>query len=381
MQRHREIASESSGLTSLLIGPIGPPWTGVETATAGLQGALRLLGDVSLVNTSISSSNADRGRISLGKITQLAQTMYYVWRQSPDIVHLPISQNVSGLVRDLGLLMVLRSQAIAYLHGSAYATIMRGGGCRAFLLRQIFARVAGIACLYEAQCAEMRAVGVTCPMATVGNAISDSWGATRASTQPHYPFRVLYLGLLSRSKGFDILCDAVDGLSNIRVTAVGEWHRRDRNLKLGDLADDFDVPPNVVVHDAVERSAIPALLADHDALVLPSLSEGLPMTVLEAMSVGLPVITSCVGGLRDLADGGYICALTKVDQQHIRQRLFEMHSSYDEAIDRAHLAQQFVREHYSEEAIAQRVAELAHQLGIPLLTVDELATNVSPGES
>lgn len=66
--------------SSLLVGPTGPPWSGMETATAGLLGALRLLGPVSLVDTSVSSSNADRGRVSVRKITHLVQTMRDVRR-------------------------------------------------------------------------------------------------------------------------------------------------------------------------------------------------------------------------------------------------------------------------------------------------------------
>jgi glycosyltransferase involved in cell wall biosynthesis len=55
---------------------------------------------------------------------------------------------------------------------------------------------------------------------------------------------------------------------------------------------------------AGERSDVRALLADSDVFVLSSRSEGLPVSVLEAMAAELPVVASDVGGLRELVVDG-----------------------------------------------------------------------------
>lgn len=52
------------------------------------------------------------------------------------------------------------------------------------------------------------------------------------------------------------------------------------------------------------RDDIPALMRAMNVFVLPSLSEGISNTILEAMACGLPVIASCVGGNPELIEVG-----------------------------------------------------------------------------
>lgn len=64
------------------------------------------------------------------------------------------------------------------------------------------------------------------------------------------------------------------------------------------------------IRPVVPRSEMPALYADHDIFVLPSLVEGMPLVLLEAMASGLPVVTTESSGMTDLVENGHDGLLT-----------------------------------------------------------------------
>ena len=67
---------------------------------------------------------------------------------------------------------------------------------------------------------------------------------------------------------------------------------------------------------------IPRMLCGIDILVHPSLSEGLPNAVLEAMAMGKPVVATSVGGVTELIEDGKSGILIPArDQEHLTQAL------------------------------------------------------------
>jgi glycosyltransferase involved in cell wall biosynthesis len=85
------------------------------------------------------------------------------------------------------------------------------------------------------------------------------------------------------------------------LTIVGDGAER---LHLEDLASRLGISRRVNFAGQVAPSEIPGLLAEADALVLASRSEGRPNVVLEAMASGLPVVATDIAGVTELVIAG-----------------------------------------------------------------------------
>ncbi|HQY89676.1 MAG TPA: glycosyltransferase, partial [Tepidisphaeraceae bacterium] len=72
---------------------------------------------------------------------------------------------------------------------------------------------------------------------------------------------------------------------------------------------------------------VPALLHRASLFVLPSLTEGVPLTVLEAMACGLPVVATRVGGTPEaLADGITGLLVPPGDPRQLADALLRIHN-------------------------------------------------------
>jgi glycosyltransferase involved in cell wall biosynthesis len=95
------------------------------------------------------------------------------------------------------------------------------------------------------------------------------------------------------------------------VRALGLVERPCRCLVVGDGPERASVEAAIAAQDGRapvellgDRSDVGELLADADVFVLSSRSEGMPLSILEAMAAGLPVVASSVGGIPELVRDG-----------------------------------------------------------------------------
>lgn len=196
---------------------------------------------------------------------------------------------------------------IPYVRGYTAETwrVRRYESLDRFLLARAFPRVA---CVSESTRRMLIARGVPAPrIVPVHNAVEVRRGTAPAPLRdefripPGAPLLVA-AGRLSAEKGHRFLIEALarlDGPLPPHAVILGEGREQER---LWGLARALEISQRV--HFAGFRAAPLPCLAAADLVVNPSLTEGLPNVVLEAQSLGVPVVATEVGGVGELIDPG-----------------------------------------------------------------------------
>jgi glycosyltransferase involved in cell wall biosynthesis len=180
---------------------------------------------------------------------------------------------------------------------------------------------------------------------------------------PRGPVRnLLFAGLLVERKGIlDLLTAlAVPGVlpPDARLTVVGDGPQRAEAERVAQAA-----PLAGRVTFLGFRPDVPALLAEADALVLPSSMEQQPLVVAEAMAAGKPVLATATGGVADMLDlpGGPSFLAPAGDVTALAGRLRALFAEPDPGRVGRLLAER-AHARYRPEACAQRHLALYEEL-------------------
>ena len=120
--------------------------------------------------------------------------------------------------------------------------------------------------------------------------------------------RLIFIGTHSPQKGFDQLVEACVILAHkgpsFEVHALGEWISSQFRERIFSILRDKGLTNRFVFHGLVHGREKWSILAESQILVLPSIQEGQPLAILEALACGIPVVASRVGAIPDTIEHG-----------------------------------------------------------------------------
>jgi glycosyltransferase involved in cell wall biosynthesis len=158
---------------------------------------------------------------------------------------------------------------------------------------------------------------------------------------------------LSDVKGIDVLIKAMPLIlkeipsANLLIAGQGL-----QEVALKKLTQDLGL--NACVHFKSTVNQTQDLLCAFDVFVMPSLMEGLGLSVMEAQACGIPVVASRVGGLVDLIEdgkSGYLVAVN--DPKALADRIIEVLRAPQQSKVMAQQARLNIEQHFSARQMLQ----------------------------
>ena len=176
---------------------------------------------------------------------------------------------------------------------------------------------------------------------------------------------VAFVGRCEAAKGvFDLLdavADLAAALPDVRVICAGDGNLDQVRRRAGELR----LAGRVKLAGWIGREACGELLRTCSVFVLPSHAEGAPMSLLEAMAAGCPVVACAVGGIPDIVrhgeNGLLVTAGDPASLAHAIERVLR-DRALAERLGAA--ARESVARQYTTERAMQRLDQLFAQLGV-----------------
>ncbi|HEU4416014.1 MAG TPA: glycosyltransferase family 4 protein [Candidatus Angelobacter sp.] len=249
-----------------------------------------------------------KGRADLSAVRQIQE---YIQEDSIDLVH------THGYKADLyGYVAARRGEkpVVATCHNWVGGTAALGIYNR--LDRMVLKRFNAVAAVSDEVKARLMASGIAASrIKTIANGIDVDAFANVQAAVPRGDASEKVIGVVARldwQKGFACLLAAVRELEKsfkgFKVVIAGDGPDR---AGIEQRIREFSLEKRVML--AGQQSNMPAVYAGMDIFVLPSLNEGLPMTVLEAMAASRPVIATRVGAIPSVISDGTTGLLVNPD--------------------------------------------------------------------
>lgn len=192
--------------------------------------------------------------------------------------------------------------SILHLHGAEFHLFYeRSGPLARRIIRSTFQNASHVVVLSEAWRKWVQGIGVTPAISVIYNPVTFPEAPPEWSSR--VPGRTLFFGRVGARKGaFDLLAAAaaLRGSTELTVNLGGDGDIE----KAREMAAELGIADQVEFLGWVRGDVKHRALREARIYALPSYNEGLPMSVLEAMAAGLPVLTTPVGGIPEAVSDG-----------------------------------------------------------------------------
>jgi glycosyltransferase involved in cell wall biosynthesis len=350
----------------LLVGKGYPDRGGIPTFLDTLRtGELGDLHEITFLNVA-HFGTPEGGEVTPGNIGRTLRDARNVFRMArgKDIVHIHSALAPAVTVGRAGLLALagrLRGAAVVlHAHGGNIETWLSTRRTRLLMRLAMFPASHVVAVWSAGERTLRRALGPG-RVSLIDNGV-DTERFVPAEGD-HHPPRILYVGLLTPRKG---VLDLIEASRLLRDDGI-----QHELLLLGGMPDEGPqaAEPVLAAARGVARllgtrppEEMPAAYADADLFCLPSWWEAMPLSVLEAMSAGLPVVASDVGDVSRLVTPECGAVVPAKDPQRLADELRALLTDPELRRKRGEASRKRAVEDFSSTTTARAIDRVFHDV-------------------
>lgn len=330
----------------LIVGPIPPPYHGVTTFTFNiLNSSLKDNFVLYHLDTSDRRTKENIGRLDMVNVliafNSFIRMISRIKKYEPSIVYIPVSQNRWGYLRDsifILLSKLMGRKIIIHLHGGFFDKFYERTDIfmkclirfslyfvnKGIVLCKAFKRI------FEGLIPEER-------IRIVHNGINDIFRddyindrISKLKFTDRSDWNITFMSTVSRDKGiFDFLKAARAILSednNFTFHIAGDWRYKSEKARADEYIRETGIGNKVIFTGMVKGEKKRELFEKSDIFVFPSkLEEGQPISIIEAMMAGLPIVGYESGCIKDMVKNdvnGYV--VESGDHMGLKEAVFKI---------------------------------------------------------
>jgi glycosyltransferase involved in cell wall biosynthesis len=299
-----------------VVGPTPPPVHGVSQTVAWLLESPTLSERLHVLHldTSDRRSAENLGRVDLRNVLIGLKNVFAMLRlcarERPCLIYCTLSQNTPALLRDSFLMAVaqaFKARSVVQLAGSRYLGIVAAGGLAGRLVRRALEKASLVLVLGQSQVRSMVDATGHQRVGVAPNGLPFQ-GVKPAREVRSGPCSFLTLGSLTANKGLfaslDALAELMGSGRECRATFAGSWPSPEQREQVLATVQRLGLSDRVEFPGVVQGDEKQALFEQAAVYLLPSFGEGQPVSILEAMAYGLPVLSTRVGAIPDTVIDG-----------------------------------------------------------------------------
>lgn len=313
---------------------------------------------------------AARGHLSILSSRMLVTKMEQVFNEvSPSIVHSHLWPACKLASRAIASSQAQHIYHIHDLPSWLYGKSLKAS-CHRFLVKGMIKRAKAhlIACSYDAGRQSARAFKDDSRIHVINNGVDvECFRPANNNIEKDKDVdavTIIMVAAFRPGKGHSMLVDSVNEMGALKTKV--------RVLLAGDNDSDvgFEIKNRIKQYELVKQFKLlgqiedmTCILQDADILVLPSESEGLPLSILEGMACGLPVVATNVGGIPEVVsegETGYMVAPN--DIKGFAKRLSQLVESFEMRKRMGDKAREVILQKYSFDNTAESITELYKEL-------------------